>query len=203
LSALRRLVRTGGTIARLIFLAGACLLFCAGKPADGIRLEVDTRSGGALHVEGAFDVDASSRTAWEVLTDYERLGEIVPSIKTSRVLSRRGDTVMRVQEALGRVLLFSRRMRVQLEIHEQPMHSIEFRDLLRADFDLYRGDWHIQAGPAGVRIRHEITVRPAFAVPPFILREAFQATAQDQLQQLRHEILRRTRTSAARSSLPR
>ena len=68
------------------------------------------------------------------------------------------------------------------------MRAISFRDVLRRDFELYRGGWQLEPREAGVWVRHHVTARPATAVPGILLAEAFKATARDLLIELRREI---------------
>lgn len=177
-------------------LLKACLAcaatVCAGQAALAeSALSMEEPSRGVYSLEGFFSVDASSATAWSVLTDYDGIAGFVSSMRRSRVLERRADGVLVEQEAYGRIFLFSRRVRVLLRVRERPLEEIAFEDISREDFDFYAGSWSIEGAGPSLRVLYRLEAKRRFAAPEFIARGMFRRNAQALLDQVRAEILRR------------
>ena len=136
-------------------------------------------------------METSSATAWEVLTDYDRIDDFVPSVKRSEVKERRGNSLLLEQEWVARALFFVRTFSVLLETREEPERHILFRDLSGKDFELYEGVWRIEPAPQGVWVRYELRAKLVFFVPGFVAKKMFKKTAEDLLGEVRLEILRR------------
>ncbi len=172
---------------------GALALVAAGAlgalPAGSIIGTVSGDASGAVIVAATLAVPASSRCAWEVLTDYDRLAEFVPSMRASRV-RRRGPAALLVdQEVEGRFLIFSRSLKVSLEVREDPGRRIDFRDVSGADFAEYAGSWRLEPEHDPVRISYHVRARPRVPVP--IGRDGFfKVTVEAMLRDVRTEILR-------------
>lgn len=162
---------------------------------DGIELRV-SRGASGIRVEGRFTTDASALAAWNVLTDYDSIERFVSSMRDSRVLCRTGDSVLVSQEAIGRLMLFSRRLHATLRIHESRPASIVFEDVLQKDFRSYHGEWRIEDAPGGVAVTYRLEAAPSFSIPDFVARGLFRATAFDLLSQVRAEIHRRAEIAA-------
>ncbi len=159
---------------------------------SSVAVQVHSLRGGAFDIEGSFSAPATAACAWSVLTDYGHLGQFVPSILCSRVQSTDGDSLLVLQEISGRFLIFSRTLRVLLDIHEDPERSITFTDVSRRDFAFYRGNWALRAGSGSVDVQYEAQAKPR-TFPPFWADKLFADAARSQLQAVRAEILRRSR----------
>lgn len=61
------------------------------------------RSGDVVRVGANFTAPVSPKIAWEVLTDYERMPEFLPHLRTSKVLARTGNRLR--AEQTGAVLV--------------------------------------------------------------------------------------------------
>lgn len=158
--------------------------------ADGIDVRVAGDPAG-LEVEGRCRINATGATAWRVLTDYDGIERFVSSMRYSRVTRRDNDGILVDQMAVGRVFLFSRRIRTTLRVHEEPPGRIRFEDVLGRDFKSYRGEWRIEETRGAVEIVYQLQARPTFSMPDFVMRGLFRATARDLLAEVRTEIERR------------
>ncbi len=150
-----------------------------------------TKTPEGYQVDGVCPVRATRATAWSVLTDYEGIDRFVPSMQVSRVLSRAPDHWVVEQIASARVFVFGRKMRVVLEIHEQPPDSIRFKDIARDDFSDYRGLWRFEGHGTDTRVIYRVTAKPRFSVPDFVLRHALRTSIQSLLTDVGREIERR------------
>jgi len=162
---------------------------------EGIEVRV-SRSPDGIEVEGRCPIDASRSVAWSVLTDYDGIDRFVSSMRDSRVTDRRDDEILVEQTAVGRMFLFSRRLRATLRVHEEPPNRIRFEDTLGRDFKSYRGEWRIEESRDGVQIVYRLHALPAFSIPDFVARGVFRSTARQLLLEVRSEIERRAALAA-------
>lgn len=160
--------------------------------ADRAPVSVHVTDGpGGIEVEGRCRIAASRAEAWSVLTDYEGIPRFVSSMKQSRIVERNDDHVLIEQEAVGRMFLFKRHLRVRLHVREEPMARIQFEDVLRKDFEHYEGEWRIENSGHDVELVYRVRARPAFSVPDFVARKMFGRTVRNLLSEVQAEIMRR------------
>jgi ribosome-associated toxin RatA of RatAB toxin-antitoxin module len=172
----------------LALLAG--LLLATGT-TRGIDLTVDAARGGACSVHGEFVVHASPEVAWAVLSDYEHIPRFVHSMLSSKVERTADGRIVVEQEAEGHMFVFHRRVMVQLEVREQPRQWIEFHDVLGKDFHYYVGGWDVSPDSAGTRVAYRLEANPKVAMPGSMRRGVLRRSAQDLLEEVRAEMLRR------------
>ena len=173
------------------------LMVCAATrlPASD---EADTRVGvreenGAYMVAAAFDVLHPSSTAVAVLTDYERIPRFMPDVRTSRVLERSDGLTVVEQEAVAKLLMFSKRIHLVLEVHQQA-GEIRFRDRCGKSFSRYEGVWTIaDSGTGQTTISYRLTAIPSFDVPEFLLKRLLKRDATQMIRRLQAEIAARAR----------
>ncbi|MEO5987355.1 MAG: SRPBCC family protein [Candidatus Eisenbacteria bacterium] len=147
--------------------------------------------GADCGVHGTFVVGVPAKLAWEVLTDYDGLSRFVTSMHSSRL--EEGDSGRRFvrQEAVAKVFFVRRRMRVLLEIQEDPLHRVGFRDVLGKDFRSYIGEWKLSDAPGGTRVEYQLVALPRAAAARVLCRGLLVGTAHDLLVQVRAEMLKR------------
>lgn len=114
-------------------------------------------------------VAASPAAVWRVLTDYNRMADYVPDLKSARVVARDGDKVILEQHGAARMLFFSRDIHLIVEVHEQAPHRIDV-SLIDGDMKVYRCSWEISAVAAtgGSRISYNASIEPKFYVPGLV-----------------------------------
>jgi hypothetical protein len=106
-------------------LALSALLLVAGQARGAEDLSVEAvRRGDALEIVCRAELEAPVAIVWETLTDYDRLAEFIPGMRRSRVLERRGASVLVEQSGEARFLFFSIPIEVTLATTEQPPRSI-------------------------------------------------------------------------------
>jgi ribosome-associated toxin RatA of RatAB toxin-antitoxin module len=181
----------------LLLLVGAGLLAAGGRAEEDVRVSggavvtLTKRTAELYELEGSFAVDSSPEAAWAVLTDYEHIQEFVPSVQSSRVLSRYENGAFLEQCFAGSVLFFSHKVTLALQVREDPLKKIAFEDTAHRDFILYAGEWRISASPGGCVVQYSLKAEPSFSVPPFLARRAFKRNVLSLLQNIRREIMRR------------
>jgi len=191
------------TLAAAILGAAAALVAAAALPVSAARTEpkvsLDVRgAAGAYHVEGAFSVAAPADVAWGVVTDYNGISRFVSSVVESRVLSRRPGVTVLEQVGSGRFFFVSRKVALTLAVTETPRTRVDFREL-EGGFAQYEGSWQILPSQDGCLVGYELTAKPGPGLAPrFAARAALRRGAEELLDEVRREILRRATGGAAR-----
>jgi ribosome-associated toxin RatA of RatAB toxin-antitoxin module len=154
---------------------------------------------GVYHVSATFRVSQPASVAFAVLTDYEQIPRFMPDVRKSEILERRdatGTTIVE-QEAVARVMMFSKRVHLVLEIEEQQQAAprvVRFHDRCGRSFSQYEGAWTISErtdAQGQVEIAYALTAKPTFDVPEFLLTRLLKRDAQTMIDRLRTEIARR------------
>lgn len=142
---------------------------------------------GVYTVAARFDVPEPATVVHEVLTDYANIPRFMPDVRTSRIVER-GPGYARVeQEAVSKFMLFSRRVHLVLDVEDSP-GVIRFRDRCNRSFAQYEGEWTIDSDGGNTEVGYELTARPAFRVPDFVLRKLLERDAAAMIERLRDEI---------------
>ncbi|HEX4047830.1 MAG TPA: SRPBCC family protein [Elusimicrobiota bacterium] len=174
-------------------LAVASLAAASGAASGQTQAAVKRLSDKTFEVSGRFTVAASTTLVWEVLTDYEHIPAFVSSMRSSRVVETRADGSLLVeQQAIGGMSIFSRTVRVLLEVRRSPGRLL-FTDVGRADFLSYSGEWTVRPTGGGAGVGYHLLLQPRFFAPSFLLSRAMRRGARGLLDQVRAEIVRRTR----------
>jgi hypothetical protein len=197
-----RLDWTGGRLrARQSFVVAALLLASTvAVPAASTQPgPVTVRGdGGVYRVAASFSTDHPMAVAHAVLTDYERIPRFMPDVRSSRILERGTGRAVVEQEAVARVLFFSKQVRLVLDVQESPA-TIHFRDRSGASFVRYEGTWTLREHDGHAVIGYELLAEPAFDVPEFILTRLLKRDAGRMIERLQAEIADR----ATRPAPPR
>ena len=189
-------VRSCGRWLRVPLLAAVLAVQLAAGTAQAATSSIEVeRDGDRFTVAADAVLDADPRTAWETLTDYERLPQFVPGIRRTRVLSRGGsaDGERLVVEYTGRFQLVGGSMptHIWLEVRHLPMTEVQAQWIApppRAPGDpeptlrAFTGRYTLTplASPSGVppRLRLGYTARFELAAPlPPVIGPMFGATA--------------------------
>jgi hypothetical protein len=160
-----------------------------------LREEVGVRHDrGVFRVTATFEVNQPVPLVGTVLTDYEAIPRFMPGVRRSVVVERTGLRALVEQEAVARMLMFSKRVHLLLEVDEDPS-VIRFRDRAGRSFKRYEGSWSLAAAGPRTTVTYELTAQPSFEVPEFILRRLLARDAKRMIEGLRLEMARRNATS--------
>lgn len=155
------------------------VLGLSGTEAHGagpkVLVTVD-HSGEAFVIDALIDVQVPVPTAWEVLTDFDRMTSILGNLTSSKVVRRDGDTWVVRQEGVARLGPFSFSFVSEREMHLEPMKHIRARQVSGT---LKRMESETRIAPLdhGVQIRYH-----AESVPDSMLARMFGASI------ARHEV---------------
>jgi hypothetical protein len=182
---------------RLLFLATVALCSVANGTGIGATTVPDAapqvsvhESRGLYTVTARFRVAQPVSAALAVLTDYERIPRFMPDVKTSIVRHRSAGHVLVEQEAVSGIMLFSKRIYLLLDVHEDG-DGVRFRDASGRSFSHYEGAWRLSQHDGKTVICYELSARPSFSVPEFLLTRLFRKDAKQMIERLQTEIASR------------
>lgn len=160
------------------------------SPAPEIAV---TEAAGVYRVTAEFTVASAPGTVASVLTDYERIPEFMPDVKTSQVVERNNAGLVVEQEAAAKFMMFSKRIHLVLDVSED-RGTIRFRDRCGKSFTQYEGAWRLNGRGDRTTVVYELTAKPSFEVPAFVLKRLLKRDAFAMIDRLQAEILSRAPT---------
>jgi len=168
--------------------------------AEDLAVEAQ-RNGEFIEVQARATIDASLSVVWTTLTDYDRLPEFIPGLRKSRIVARRGATVVVEQSGEARFLMFTFPIDVTLEAVERPPSSIRVR-AIAGNFRFFEGAYYVEPGTNGGRIvmRWVGTIIPDVSLPPLIGEVVMRMRIEDQFTGMVQEIERRESLRRAKES---
>ena len=184
----RRLVRR--------FIAAVAVAWCVALPGAPVGTAADPvpppdvtvlEAHGVYTVTARFQVYRPAAVALAVLSDYEQIPRFMPDVRKSVVLERAAGRMVVEQEAVSKLMMFSKRVHLLLDIEEGPA-GLTFRDRCGKSFKSYEGSWTIQENATGSYVTYRLTAEPAFEVPDFILRRLLKRDSGEMIERLRREI---------------
>ena len=174
-------------------LACCLLFFCTAAvcAADDLTVEA-ARKGEFIEVQAHATMAASLAVVWTTLTDYDKLPEFIPGLRKSKVVSRRGATVIVEQSGEARFLMFTFPIDVTLEAVERPPSSIQVR-AIAGNLRHFEGGYKVEPQPNGGKIvlRWAGTIIPDVSLPPLIGEVVMRMRIEDQFIGMVREIERR------------
>jgi ribosome-associated toxin RatA of RatAB toxin-antitoxin module len=165
-------------------LVAALTLSAAAQEAPVVSV---SERDGRYAVAARFTLSESPAAVREVLTDYDNIPRFMLEVRRSVVVERQDQRVRVEQEAVSKYMMFSRTVHLLLDIEEID-NVITFRDQFNRSFHHYDGSWTLRASEAGTVIEYQLSARPAFLVPGFVLRRLLNRDALVMIERLRHEI---------------
>jgi ribosome-associated toxin RatA of RatAB toxin-antitoxin module len=185
-SGARWLFVTAMTVGGLIQVVTLAAMGPEPQPKVSVREE-----RGVYSVTARFQVPASSAVVLAVLTDYEAIPRFMPEINTSVVLERAAGRAVVQQEAISRLMMFSKRVHLVLEISEGA-DTLRFHDRCGRSFARYEGMWRMLDKNGRTEILYELVAQPSFDVPEFILKRLLKRNSEQMIEQLQREIAARS-----------
>lgn len=162
---------------------------CKALAAEDISVE-SMRREEALEVVCRATLDASLDVVWQTLTDYDRLPEFIPGMRSSRVVERRGATAVVEQSGEARFLFLSHPIEVTVASTERPPHALEV-SLLKGSLKRLEGAYRIEPQSGGRVVLHWAGIVEALAMPPLIGEMLMRSIIEDQFRGMVREIERR------------
>lgn len=133
--------------------------------APTVRL-ISVKKGKYL-VEGTMVLDCTAQQVYDLLADYDRVGDIFTNIlQSATTVGPDCDTTLD-QICRWEFLVFSGKFEMKVSVAEQPAaHSLTF-DLVHSPFmRTFQGKWRVeQQQEGGCRVHHLMAVTPTLAPP--------------------------------------
>jgi hypothetical protein len=159
----------------------------------GVRIQKD---GERIIVDVSLPVAATAMETWKVMTDYDHMASFVSNLESSRIIDRRGDTLMIEQKgkaSRGPLTFTFQNVR---EIVLTPPREIRSR-LVSGDLEASEFTTRVVDHGTSAEIVNHGEFIPKVWVPPIIGPAVIEAETRKQFQELRAEILRRKAQSLA------
>lgn len=181
-----RLLLAGAVLA--LGLASSPLATAASGPDSDPEVSV-REDGGTYEVRATFTIVQAVDVARAVLSDYEQIPRFMPGIKSS-IVRQRTPRLLIEQEAVSKFGMFSKSVHLLLAITEGDSY-LHFVDLCGRSFIRYEGLWQIEPQGAVTVVSYELSARPAFNVPGFVIRRLLKRDASEMIGRLKAEIAAR------------
>jgi len=149
-----------------------------------------TDTNGVFTVTAAFVVKQSPRTVMSVLTDYEQIPRFIPDVQVSRVVERTPAGAVVEQQAVTRFMFFSKTIHLMLVVQESGL-AIRFSDRHGKSFALYHGVWTLSQRDGLTVVDYQLTAKPSFDVPGFVLKRILRRDATVLIDRLKVEVASR------------
>jgi polyketide cyclase/dehydrase/lipid transport protein len=184
-------------------LSAAICLFAlawavAATPAKDADIAVRVRKiGDSVVVDVDLPVRATAIETWDVMTDYDNMARFVSTLRTSRVIERRGNTLIVLQKGRAShgplTLSFENTREIVLTPPVEVRSRLISGDLQASEFTTRVVD----NGDSSEIVNHGEFI-PNLWVPPLIGPAIIEAETRKQFAQLRDEIMRRKAEAASR-----
>ena len=176
---------------RRMTLLPAMLLAWAVTATAAENLSVETtRRGPAVEVRAYALVEAQHATVWGTVTDYDRLAQFVPGMRSSRIVARRNGDLVVEQHGESRFLVFTYPLDVTLLAMARPPGAVDVR-LLSGNLKRLDGSYRLEPAAAGwVALRWTGLIEPD-ALPPLLGELLMRAAIEAQFTGMVREIERR------------
>jgi len=161
----------------------------AASPADDITVNVD-REGNTFTVSLDMVVAAGADETWEVLTDFDKMSQILSNVDASKVVARDGNLIRVSQQSHASVGLLKLSLKNVREIELTPNREIRSKQL---EGDLKSSDFTTKISPEGAKTH--VSVRGQFvtkgAGSAVVNADVVAKQTRRQYDELRQEVLRR------------
>ena len=168
----------------LLILSGTVLA------ADAeIKVAIEKR-GDAFIVDTTVDFAVPLRTAWEVLTDFDNMADILSNLTSSKITGRKGDTLIVKQEGKARYGIFSYSFASEREIRLEPMKRIRARQLA-GNAKRFASELELSKTDNGTQARYHAEVTPDSGLARTFGGSFIQHEIEEQFTAMAAEMLRR------------
>jgi uncharacterized protein YndB with AHSA1/START domain len=161
----------------------------AAPPSEAMDVQAKV-SGGEVVVEAQAFIDAPPREVWSVFTDYDHMTRFVSSLEKSRILERKGETLLVSQQGRNQLGPFSTTFESLREVELTPYRLMHSRGV-GGNVEDYEAITRFVPEGSGTRILHHVQFVPALWVPPIIGPALIERETRIHFEELFKEIARR------------
>lgn len=182
-----------GLLVAVVVGVGASLpgahLAAAADPAPSPQVTVREERG-TYSVTARFEVPQPPGVVLAVLSDYEQIPRFMPEVRRSVVRERQDEGMVVEQEAVSKFMMFRKTVHLLLEV-THIADTIRFVDRSARSFKRYEGAWRATPWGTGTVVTYELSARPDFDVPEFILKRLLRRDSTEMIDNLRREFAAR------------
>lgn len=182
-----------GLLVAVVVGVGASLpgahLAAAADPVPSPQVTVSEERG-TYSVTARFEVPQPPGVVLAVLSDYEQIPRFMPEVRRSVVRERQDEGMVVEQEAVSKFMMFRKTVHLLLEV-THIADTIRFVDRSARSFKRYEGAWRATPRGNGTLVTYELSARPDFDVPEFILKRLLRRDSTEMIDNLRREFAAR------------
>ncbi len=178
---------------RRLLLILACLLVPALAPAAGgphVRSLTVTQAGGTYFCDAVLFAPVPQDTAFDVLTDVDRMVEWVPNLRQSRFIRREGNVAWIEQVGLAQYGFLSFNFRTERRLVLDRPVSIDAVQL-RGTADKYNSILRLTPEAGGTRLDYRAEFEPGLLASIVLSREFMEHEIAEQFTAMIGEMVRR------------
>lgn len=183
-----------GLLVAVVVGVGASLpgahLAAAADPVPSPQVTVSEERG-TYSVTARFEVPQPPGVVLAVLSDYEQIPRFMPEVRRSVVRERQDEGMVVEQEAVSKFMMFRKTVHLLLEV-THIADTIRFVDRSARSFKRYEGAWRATPRGNGTLVTYELSARPDFDVPEFILKRLLRRDSTEMIDNLRREFAARS-----------
>lgn len=105
---------------------------------------------------------------WQIITDYEKLADFIPSLTTSRLIPNTEGCTRLEQIGAQCFLRVKFCARVVLDMTESFPHEVGF-SMKEGDFKRFEGAWRLEPTEQGTRLSYDLLVKAPAAMPASLI----------------------------------
>ncbi|MFM7424943.1 MAG: SRPBCC family protein, partial [Elainella sp.] len=144
--------------------------------AEGVEITTERGEGRERQLSARVTIPHSVDQVWQILTDYDRLAEFIPSLSLSRQIDHPQGGIRIEQVGTQALLKLKFCARVVLDMVEHFPSQIEFQ-MVEGDFKSFCGSWTLQpAANGGTDLCYTVSVLPPRAMPVGLIERKLRSS---------------------------
>ncbi|MGB5915794.1 MAG: SRPBCC family protein [Phormidesmis sp.] len=135
-----------------------------------VNISTEKRSARERRISASIVIPQPVEQVWQVITDYERLADFIPSLTSSKLINN-ADGHVRIEQIGAQCFLKMKFCaRVVLDMTENFPHKLSFC-MKEGDFKQFEGAWYLQPSetPESTLLSYDLLVKPPLAMPLAII----------------------------------
>lgn len=181
---------------RSVRLFTFCAFLCVGSAYAEPEIVVSVeRNGDAFVINAHTLIKASRRLAWEVLTDFDHMVDVMSNLKSSRILERKGNTLRVAQAGTARYGFFSYDFSSEREVRLEPMKRIRARQI-SGNARSFESEMALSSTDEGLELAYHAELIPDSGIARLFGGPFVQHEVEEQLGEMVGEIDRRKNAAA-------
>ncbi|NJL38210.1 MAG: cyclase [Leptolyngbyaceae cyanobacterium RM2_2_4] len=133
-----------------------------------VKIETERLEGRQRRISARVQIPCPVEQVWQILTDYEKLADFIPSLSKSRQIPHPQGGIRLEQVGTQCLLNFKFCARVVLDMAESFPQRLDFK-MVEGDFKSFSGSWQLQpvsiGNQPGTELCYSVLVMPRMAIP--------------------------------------